>query len=53
MGGIVRFLRALALVRLLACARVYGLGEVIDPSGEAFDIAAEVLDFVTKGGQRR
>ena len=53
MGGIVRFLRPLALIGALARARVYGLGEVIEPSSEGLNIAAEILDFVTKGGERR
>lgn len=53
MGGIVRFLRPLALIGALARASVNGLCEVIEPSSEGLNIAAEILDFVTKGGKRR
>ena len=53
MSGGVRFLRGLALVGVPARARVYGLGEVIDPSSEGLNIAAEILDFVAEGGKRR
>ena len=53
MGGILRFRRGLPLVGVFVRARVYGLGEVINPNSQGLNVPAELLDFVAKGGKRR